>query len=171
MSMKQKIKDLEIQNALLSSQVKVLKTQAIKTLGTAKDVHKEMFRNKLEQIYNKRKIEAEQALDFVAKIAKRPAGNEEPISALKAQEQSLVEQTISSQIFSHEIVKHLDSLDDKKTEELLKMKKQEIMKRRRQTYEESILIKNLQMSHSSYMKEDKIEGKGMSDVPEEDKLM
>lgn len=32
----------------------------------------------------------------------------------------------------------------------MKQKKQDIMRRRRQTYEESILIKNLQMIHSSY---------------------
>ena len=34
----------------------------------------------------------------------------------------------------------------------MKQKKQDIMRRRRQTYEESILIKNLQMIHSSYQK-------------------
>jgi hypothetical protein len=42
--MKQKIKDLELQNTLLTSQVKMLKAQAVKDLGTVKDIHKELFR-------------------------------------------------------------------------------------------------------------------------------
>jgi hypothetical protein len=60
-----------MQNALLRSQVKVLKAQATRELGTVKDMHKDLFRQKLDQIYHKRKQDAETALSFVAKIAKR----------------------------------------------------------------------------------------------------
>jgi hypothetical protein len=77
-------------------------------------------------------------------------------------------------VLTQEIVtihQHLDSLDDKKAEEILKQKKQDIMRRRRQTYEESILIKNLQMIHSSYGKrgEGSTENLGSSTGAERDK--
>ena len=40
MKMKQRMKDLEVQNALLQSQVKILKSEAIQRIGTVREVHK-----------------------------------------------------------------------------------------------------------------------------------
>lgn len=51
MKMKQRMKDLEVQNALLQSQVKILKSEAIQRIGTVREVHKQLFRQKLDQLY------------------------------------------------------------------------------------------------------------------------
>ena len=57
MRMKQRMKDLEVQNGLLQSQIKVLKSEAIQRIGTVREVHKQLFRQKLDQLYQKRRVE------------------------------------------------------------------------------------------------------------------
>lgn len=99
-------------------------------------MHKELFRQKLDQIYHKRKQDAESALSFVAKMAKRAGSSGGSSAGTVSQDHAnsgslspdMKEpaNVLSQRVLTQEIVtihEQLDTLDDKKTEELLKQKK------------------------------------------------
>ena len=46
--MRQRMYDLEVQNSLLQNQVILLKSHAMKRVGTAKDLNKELYQQKLQ---------------------------------------------------------------------------------------------------------------------------
>ena len=46
---KQRMNDLEVNNNLLVNQVRLLKQMLSKEVGTAKEIHKQMFIRKLEE--------------------------------------------------------------------------------------------------------------------------
>eukprot|EP00347_Sterkiella_histriomuscorum_P009802 403339836 len=136
--LKQNLKDLEMQNQLLLQQTRVLKSKTFREIGTAQEIHFNTYKQKLLQQNVKSKSGSQIMIN----------SSQNQIPMLNNNSQSLIGQKYNnSGVFD---INGLitDGVQREFTnamrDQFLLQKQQEIMLSRRSTYEESILIKQLQ---------------------------